>query len=230
MSGDMENTPGVGEDGQSSSQREGEVSSPVGDNTLIEQIKNLEAQVRGLQKSQDKRHAETKKTFHEFESEFDRMAAYLDRFDGDKDRAKREMQLDDLLAERNELTQQSSQRKQDVGDDDELPEGGVDRETLEFLGFDPNARDVVRMARKGFGVQDFIAVAQARGQQQANRQANPAGVQSMGEGRRTTSKEEQAVLQRDYERERDELVEKRMNNPRTMHALQKKYKKKGLPL
>lgn len=231
MSGDTENTPGAGVDGQSTSGNQEGASSPVGDTALVEQITNLENQVRGLQKALDKRHAETQKKVHEFESGFDRMAAYLKRFDGDVERAKREAQLDDLLAERSGTGQQTSVEGETVADTDSGSNNGVDQETLEFLGFDPNAKDVVRMVRKGFNAQDFIAIAQARGLQRQNQQPNPAAVQSMGEGRHTlASKEDQAVLKQQYERERDELKANRSLNARTFFELKRKYQEKGLPV
>lgn len=182
MESDLTGTGASSQPSQTASPAGDKPSSPVEADALesaLERIKTLESQLSGLQSKQDKNHAKFSKDVKSMKEQIERYEQY--KASGLKpDEAIREMQLDDLLAERQAA---GSSQVSGQGEDGTKPTPtSVDASVIAELGLDVNSPKVLELMRNNdASLTDFINLAVEQ-KVRAAQPANPASITGTGSG------------------------------------------------
>ena len=146
---------------------------------VLQRLEAMEGTLRGLQSDKDR-------GVHKVSKQVDSLAEQIAKYEEYRKSGKepadawRNLQIDEMLAERN-LTSQTEVPAQDAVGTASLP-AGVDAQVLEGLGLEANAPEVVELLRRdGAVLNDFLELAvQQRLKNQ--RPANPATITTTGGG------------------------------------------------
>jgi len=206
------------------SQPEGvQQSSPggVGMEAVLQEIRDLKAQIRGIQSASDKTKAETSKEVHQLKEQLARAKSYLDKYP-DPEEAARQMAIDDLIGgmPQGQFTQVPVNPPQVSGGQTAKP-GAIDPELLALLGVDPSdPYFVAEMAGGKSSVEAAKVVAKSR-QQAAP--PSPAGI--MPTGGSAAANTQKAALDAAYQKEMSQV---KPGDWRSGEAIKLKFRQKGL--
>lgn len=192
--------------------------------TVLQRVADLEGQLRGVQSTKDRGTAKLNKKVDSLAEQITRYEALRAR-GVEPDVALREMEIDDLLAERRG-TQQPEQVPQQVQAGSPAPAANIDTQgILKTLGLDPASPEVTEILRTNTDAVSQIAAAVElvkRRRAQAQAAPNPATVVPTGQG---------APAGGDLEAEyKQKLSQIRRGDVASVTALQQEYVKKGLQI
>jgi hypothetical protein len=181
---------------------------------VLQRLEAIEGTVRGLKSDNDRGvHKLSKKV----DSYVEKIAKYEERRSKglEPEAALRELQIDELLADRDPSSQTDAPAN-DADGTAELP-AGVDAQVLEGLGLEANSPEVVELLRRDdASLNDFLKLAIQQGLK--NQQpANPATITPTGSGETVGSDNLEAVTA-----ELDAEIAKELPNHEKVRELQKK--------